>query len=166
MLHSKATWIAITLVFGVVDVISGMFVRVDLLHVIPTAGATWFVGRRFGIGTALALTLVRPVVVFLHVWMAPWSRFDVVINALLGAATLALAVIAVQQTRARMIARAEVHALRGLLPICSYCKKIRSDTNVWDRIEKYISEHSDATFTHGICPECAKEHFGFDDSTR
>ena len=50
----------------------------------------------------------------------------------------------------------EVKTLRGFLPICSSCKKIRSDEGSWQQIESYIREHSDAEFSHGICPECAK----------
>lgn len=49
---------------------------------------------------------------------------------------------------------AEIGQLRGFLPICSYCKRIRNDSNYWEQIEIYVSEHSDASFTHGICPEC------------
>ena len=56
--------------------------------------------------------------------------------------------------RAAEQAPAEVKALRGLLPICSYCKKVRNDGNYWEQIETYVSEHSDAQFSHGICPEC------------
>lgn len=49
--------------------------------------------------------------------------------------------------------------LSGLLPICAYCKKIRNDEGYWNQIEHYIKEHSDATFSHGICPECTKSHY-------
>jgi PAS domain S-box-containing protein len=49
---------------------------------------------------------------------------------------------------------AEIKQLRGFLPICSYCKKIRNDTDYWEQLESYISNHSDALFSHGICPEC------------
>lgn len=49
-----------------------------------------------------------------------------------------------------------VKQLQGLLPICSVCKKIRDDKGYWNRIEAYISQHSEAQFSHGICPECAK----------
>jgi phosphoserine phosphatase RsbU/P len=49
---------------------------------------------------------------------------------------------------------AKVKQLRGLLPICSYCKKIRDDRNYWQQVEGFISEHSEAQFSHGICPEC------------
>ena len=52
-------------------------------------------------------------------------------------------------------ALAEVKALRGLLPICCVCKKIRDDKGYWQQIETYVKAHSDAEFTHGYCPECA-----------
>jgi len=48
-----------------------------------------------------------------------------------------------------------IKTLKGLLPICSSCKKIRNDAGYWQNVERYIREHSDARFTHGICPECA-----------
>jgi sigma-B regulation protein RsbU (phosphoserine phosphatase) len=41
-----------------------------------------------------------------------------------------------------------------MLPICSYCKKIRNDQNYWQRVEGYISDHADVEFSHGICPDC------------
>jgi hypothetical protein len=67
-----------------------------------------------------------------------------------------------QEERERLIvelqdALAEVKTLSGLLPICASCKKIRDDQGYWNRIEDYVSSHSKATFSHGICPECAKK---------
>ena len=56
-----------------------------------------------------------------------------------------------------------ISRLRGLLPICSHCKKIRDDKGYWEQIETYISEHSDAEFTHGLCPDCAKKYYPQDD---
>jgi len=50
----------------------------------------------------------------------------------------------------------EVHQLRGFIPICSYCKKVRNDQDFWQRIEEYISERSGSQFSHGICPDCEK----------
>jgi len=52
---------------------------------------------------------------------------------------------------------AEIKTLSGLLPICAHCKKIRDDKGYWRQIESYIIEHSEAEFSHGICPECAKK---------
>ena len=48
----------------------------------------------------------------------------------------------------------QVRQLQGILPICSYCKKIRDDQNYWQGVENYISNHSEALFSHGICPDC------------
>lgn len=64
-----------------------------------------------------------------------------------------------QQTLAERIreleeTQAHVKHLQGILPICSYCKKIRNDQNYWQQVEGYISQHSDVMFSHGICPDC------------
>jgi PAS domain S-box-containing protein len=48
----------------------------------------------------------------------------------------------------------EIKSLKGIIPICSYCKKIRDDKEIWQQLETYLSEHSDALFSHGICPTC------------
>jgi hypothetical protein len=52
-------------------------------------------------------------------------------------------------------ALADIKVLRGLIPICAWCKKIRDDQGYWSQIEVYVAEHSQATFTHGLCPDCA-----------
>jgi hypothetical protein len=54
---------------------------------------------------------------------------------------------------------AEVKTLSGMMPICSHCKKVRDDKGYWNQIEAYLNEHIDAEFTHGICPDCAKDVF-------
>lgn len=54
-------------------------------------------------------------------------------------------------------AMVQIKMLSGLLPICANCKKIRDDQGYWNQIESYISKHSEAEFSHGICPECAKK---------
>ena len=53
----------------------------------------------------------------------------------------------------------DLKTLRGLLPICSHCKGIRNDTGYWQGVESYVMAHSDAAFSHGICPKCVKEHY-------
>jgi phosphoserine phosphatase RsbU/P len=50
-----------------------------------------------------------------------------------------------------------VKTLRGLIPICAWCKKVRNDQNFWQQVEEYISEHGDVRFSHGICPQCFSE---------
>jgi hypothetical protein len=56
-------------------------------------------------------------------------------------------------------ALADIKVLRGLIPICAACKKIRDDRGFWTALEEYITEHSDATLTHGICPDCTRRQF-------
>lgn len=58
-------------------------------------------------------------------------------------------------------ALAEVKILKGLLPICSWCKKIRDDRGYWESVEEYIQQHTGARFTHSLCPDCCQKHFGF-----
>src|SRR4051812_44911738 len=60
----------------------------------------------------------------------------------------------VQKIEALEEALANVKQLRGLLPMCSYCKSIRNDGDYWQQLEAYIGDHSDAEFSHGICPTC------------
>ncbi len=59
--------------------------------------------------------------------------------------------------RIRAIEKTIVDAIGGLLPICAHCKKIREDDGSWVSIEKYISDHSEAEFSHGLCPDCVQE---------
>jgi DNA-binding response OmpR family regulator len=51
-------------------------------------------------------------------------------------------------------AMSRVKLLQGLLPICAYCKRVRNDENYWQQVESYVSDHSEARFSHGICPSC------------
>lgn len=53
----------------------------------------------------------------------------------------------------------QIKTLHGILPICSFCKQIRNDHGAWQRLEVYIQKHSDAEFSHSVCPECMKAHY-------
>jgi phosphoserine phosphatase RsbU/P len=77
-------------------------------------------------------------------------------------------IVALQQSLSQRVTELQnalrmVKQLSGLLPICSYCKKIRREGSDWQTLETYLSEHSEAEFSHGVCPECferAKQEFG------
>ncbi len=95
------------------------------------------------------------------VWMAIVNRV-LTTSAIWIVAFLALLHHREAQEREQLIlqlqeALAQVKTLRGLLPICASCKKIRDDRGYWSQIETYIGDRSDAEFTHGLCPECAKK---------
>jgi PAS domain S-box-containing protein len=57
-------------------------------------------------------------------------------------------------------ALAEVRTLREILPLCSYCRKVRDDEDYWQTVESYVSKHTDTKFSHGICPECYEKVLG------
>jgi len=71
-----------------------------------------------------------------------------------GARVLELQNSLADRVRDLEIALKQVKQLRGLLPICMYCKRIRDDKDYWQQVETYIGNHSEAEFSHGICPEC------------
>ena len=53
----------------------------------------------------------------------------------------------------------EIKTLRGILPICSFCKKVRDDQGYWEQVDVYIRKYSEADISHSICPECMKKHY-------
>jgi hypothetical protein len=82
---------------------------------------------------------------------------DSLVNA--GIRMAVLVTLAVLIDRVTRQAR-EIRVLQGLLPVCAFCKKIRSEDQSWQPIESFIAERSEASFTHTVCPECAKQHYG------
>jgi DNA-binding NarL/FixJ family response regulator len=63
-------------------------------------------------------------------------------------------------TRELEVALAEVKTLQGIIPICASCKQVRDDTGAWRQIELYVREHTQADFSHGLCPGCAERLYG------
>jgi len=53
---------------------------------------------------------------------------------------------------------AEIKPLRGILPVCSYCKRLRDDRGYWEQVDVYLDKHSDVDISHGVCPDCMEEH--------
>ncbi len=94
-------------------------------------------------------------------WMVLFNRvlalFVIWTTALLGLRLKWAQRERVLATRQRHEAQSRSKILQGLLPICSACKKIRDKSGQWDNLESYIADHSEADFTHSVCPGCAKE---------
>lgn len=86
----------------------------------------------------------------------PFNTEELRARVNVGLRVLGLQARLAEQVRELRDALSKVKQLRGLLPICSYCKRIRSDENYWEQVERYISNHADVEFTHGICPPCLK----------
>ena len=62
-----------------------------------------------------------------------------------------------ESNRELQTALTEIKTLKGIIPICCYCKKIRDDEEIWQQLEDYLSKNSDARFSHGMCPDCYEE---------
>ena len=88
----------------------------------------------------------------------PFSSKELLARLRVGQRVLDLQVALAEQVCRLQDALANVKQLRGMLPICSYCKKIRNDEDYWQQVETYIVEHSDVAFSHGICPDCFEKH--------
>ncbi len=84
----------------------------------------------------------------------PFQRDELRARVKVGVRVLQLQEALAARIRELAEALANVKQLQGLLPICSYCKKIRDDHNYWQQLETYFTEHSTARFSHGICPDC------------
>ena len=89
----------------------------------------------------------------------PYETDELRVRVKVGERVASLQSALVEQVHSLKEALVHVKTLQGILPICMHCHKIRNDQQSWEKLEKYISEHSDAHFSHGLCPECLKKHY-------
>jgi len=87
----------------------------------------------------------------------PFDRSELKARINVGERILRLQAELAARVKELELALTNVKLLQGLLPICCYCKKIRNDQNYWQQVDSYIADHSEAQFTHGICPECREK---------
>ena len=88
----------------------------------------------------------------------PFDRQELLARVRVGERVITLQNELKKRVQELQEAVAHIKTLQGLLPICSYCKKIRNDRNYWQQVESYIGERSDVSFSHGICPDCYETH--------
>ena len=106
--------------------------------------------RRDGSGCIVDLTAT----------MVPWYGESAILVTLRDASERVKAETEREQLiRDLQAAMDKIKTLRGLLPICAHCKKVRDDEGYWRQVEVYVSQHSDVQFSHGICPDCIKKYY-------
>jgi sigma-B regulation protein RsbU (phosphoserine phosphatase) len=87
----------------------------------------------------------------------PYDRDELRVRVQVGSRIIELQTSLAERVGQLEVALAHVKQLEGILPICSYCKKIRNDLNHWQHVETYVAGHSQAEFSHGICPACYED---------
>jgi hypothetical protein len=158
------TGLVLVVILGVLDCVSGYEISFSILYLAPITLVTWFTERQWGYAVASISALVwlgadimsghgftHPLIPFWNALMRLGFFFIVV--TLLARLRLSYE----EQTRiARELRESleKVKVLSGLIPICAWCKNVRNDKGYWQRVEEYITENSQASFTHGICEEC------------
>ena len=130
----------------------GYLVFHPLVHIISLAH--FFGGKR------VTTDLLSDILNAFSPSMLPWSIAFMILSALIGGSWGKIKQADAEKSKIikelqKALDRAKT--LSGMLPICASCKKIRDDKGYWNKIEAYIEKHSEAEFSHGICPECAKK---------
>ncbi|KPL01077.1 MAG: response regulator receiver protein [candidate division Zixibacteria bacterium SM23_73_3] len=89
----------------------------------------------------------------------PYDRTELLARVRAGKRVIQLEKSLRQKNKELSEAFAQIKQLKGILPICMHCKKIRKDENYWQQVEEYVAEHSEADFSHSICPECMEKYY-------
>jgi K+-sensing histidine kinase KdpD len=138
------------------DYVTGKDIQFPILYVLPIGIAAWRNRKILAYAMSIVLPFVR--VVFHIPWHATQSLPLAIVNAMITVASLVLYAYLVDR-KALQTRKLEnrVRTLEGIIPMCAWCKKIRNEKGDYEQIEKYVTEHFDAKFSHGLCPECAKK---------
>lgn len=147
-------WLALSAAIMFVEYYTGPYLQFAILLVFPVTLATVLHGFRVGIALAVCLPLLR--LSFFLRWPLPSSlalaAADAMVDVVILAGTAVLINTMVRQEQ-------ELRVLKGLLPICSFCKKIRDERGGWRQLETYIADRSAARFSHTFCPDCGRRHY-------
>jgi hypothetical protein len=146
-------WVVASVLILLVDYLTGPFIQFPILFIIPVAIATGAQDVIAGSIVAALLPLLR-LSFFLKwdlpsSWLLEWIDTGVDVAILIGFATL---------FHKTLVQRRHIKVLEGILPMCSFCKRIREEGGEWRQLETYISERSRALFSHTFCEQCARTH--------
>jgi hypothetical protein len=140
--------------WSVIGALLGYFILHPFIHIISML--------HFFSGSLVPKNLASEILEAFSVSMLPWGIAFMIFNTLIG--LFWGRIKQADEEKSGIIAQLhkaldEVKTLSGFLPICASCKNIRDDKGYWNQIEAYISKHSEAEFSHGICPECLEKFY-------
>jgi len=156
-----------TIILGFIDYYTGWELGFFVFYFFPILFCAWYTN----FAVAAALSVFAAFVWFLADFSLPHHYSSIAYafwNGFIRLFAFSLIAYFASKTRILLIheqkvsadlrdAMGQIRSLKGLLPICASCKKIRNDKGYWEQIEGYIRDHSDAEFTHGLCEECARK---------
>jgi hypothetical protein len=149
--------IPLTLVVFATDYLSGPDPTFPVLYCLAVFAAAWYVSA----AASIVMAAIAPI--FRIILLATlWHQADLFPVFTTLARAVCVGVVALWIARFADHERAmqrHVETLEGLLPICAFCKSIRNDAGTWEKLETYISDRSEAQFSHGFCPDCQREHY-------
>jgi hypothetical protein len=142
-----------------IEFFTGIYRQFPVVYVIPVSLAAWYSGRWPALTLAVAMPLAHLVFVRLD---------DPSVNTLAlttttvfrGSVIIFMALWFARLSEHERALQHEVQVLKGLLPICSFCKSIRNAAGDWEPLERFISKRSETQFSHGVCPSCQAIHYG------
>ncbi|HET6778659.1 MAG TPA: hypothetical protein VFH26_07200 [Gemmatimonadales bacterium] len=147
-------WVLASVAILMVDYLTGPFIQFPILFIVPVALAT--AAHGFAVGSCVAIILPLLRLSFFFSWQLPASWLLEGIDAGVDVAILigfvALVAHILDQQR-------KILVLEGMLPICSFCKRIRDEGGQWRQLESFIAARSAAQFTHTFCEQCGRVHY-------
>lgn len=165
---------ALVVALGAFDWATGVNYDFFVLYYVPIGIASWKLGRAPGFAVAvlsaaawLAVdTLTRANLSVLQEAVDETMRLASFLGTSWAFSRIRTELTRQQETSARLAAAlAEVKQLQGILSMCSFCRRIRNGGDDWVPVEAYLSKHSDARVSHGLCPTCYRKHYGDPDGT-
>jgi hypothetical protein len=153
-----AWWLAMAGVLLWIEYVTGIYNQFPVVYVIPVCLAAWYSGR----WPALTLAIVIPIahVVFTLLGWEPANLLTLISKeGLRGSVIVFLALWVARLSEHERALEREVQTMKGLLPICTFCKSIRNDSGEWEHLERFIARRSEAQFSHGVCPSCQSTHY-------
>ena len=157
-LRQPVTSVGLAALCLVLDFSVGPYIAFPIMYIIPVAVSAWFCRPFYAYFLAIVQSLIRLSFPFSR--QPPWSITDSIINTAIRIVVLVLLAYLISRVarQARELAR-RVNLLEGILPICSLCKKIRDEHDNWQPVEVFVSNRSEALFSHSLCPDCLKRDY-------
>ena len=152
-------WVALGALMLGFDYLSSESVSFPAVYVIPIILAAWYSGTWAAVGLAIAVPVFRLLLLVMPGRSEPGIGSLALATSLRGVVIIILALWFSRLAEFERALQRRVKVLEGLLPICSFCKKIRNEAGEWERLEGYISRRSEAEFSHGVCPSCTAAHY-------